>query len=67
LSGENQDNDGFGDEEVDQYLVAVRYKLAKGVEIHGYGVYVDFDDANGGTADDSVDGFILGTGFKIRF
>jgi len=56
-----------GDEESDQYLVGLSYDLAKGVNIGAYGVYVDFDDANGGTADHSVDGFIIGTGFKIKF
>ncbi len=56
-----------GDEEVDQYLVAISYDLAKGVNLGAYGVYVDFDDAKGGTANHSVDGFIIGTGVKIKF
>ncbi|MHA1528168.1 MAG: porin [Alphaproteobacteria bacterium] len=57
----------IGDEEVDQFLIAISYDLAKGVNLGGYGVYVDFDDAKGGTADHSVDGFIIGTGVKIKF
>jgi hypothetical protein len=56
-----------GDEEVDQFLIGVSYDLAKGVNIGGYGAYVDFEDADGGTADHSVDGFIIGTGVKIKF
>jgi predicted porin len=71
--GENQGNpdpDGTlerGDEESDQYLVGLSYDLAKGVNVGAYGVYVDFDDAKGGSANHSVDGFIIGTGFKIKF
>ena len=64
MHGENQDNDGPGDEESEQFLAAVRYKLAKGVEIHGYGVYVDFEEDD---HSNDVDGFIIGTGVKIRF
>jgi predicted porin len=56
-----------GDEESDQFLVGISYDIAKGVNLGGYGVYVDFDDADGGTADHSVDGFIIGTGVKIKF
>ncbi len=56
-----------GDEEVDQYLVAISYDLAKGVNIGGYAAYIDFDDASGGTNNDSVDGFIIGTGIKVKF
>ncbi len=75
--GENQGNPDscgvactvaeVGDEEVDQYLLGISYDLAKGVNLGGYAVYVDFDDASGGTADHSVDGFIIGTGVKIKF
>jgi predicted porin len=72
--GENQGNpEGAalvaetGDEEVDQFLLGISYDLAKGVNIGGYGAYIDFEDADGGTADHSVDGFIIGTGVKIKF
>ncbi|MHA1528162.1 MAG: porin [Alphaproteobacteria bacterium] len=57
----------IGDEKVDQYLIGVSYDLAKGVNIGGYGAYIDFKDAKGGTANHSVDGFIIGTGVKIKF
>jgi hypothetical protein len=56
-----------GDEEVDQFLIGISYDLAKGVNIGGFGAYVDFDDADGGTGDNSVDGFIIGGGVKIKF
>ena len=56
-----------GDEEVDQYLVGLSYDLAKGVNLSAYGAYVDFNDASGGLSDDSIDGFIIGTGIKIKF
>ena len=62
--GENQDNDGPGDEEVDQFLVGLSYDLAKGVNIGGYGAYVDFDEDNN---TNNIDGFIIGTGIKIKF
>jgi predicted porin len=56
-----------GDEESDQYLIGISYDLATGVNLGGYGAYVDFDDAKAGTANHSVDGFIIGTGVKIKF
>jgi len=56
-----------GDEEVDQFLIGVSYDLATGVNLGGYFVYLDFDDADGGVQDDSIDGWILGTGVKISF
>jgi predicted porin len=62
--GENQDNDGPGDEESDQYLVGISYDIAKGVNIGGYGVYVDFEEDD---HTNDVDGFIIGTGVKIKF
>ncbi len=52
---------------MDQFLVGLSYDLAKGVNIGAYAAYVDFDDARNGTADHSVDGFIIGTGIKIKF
>jgi predicted porin len=57
----------IGDEELDQFLVGISYSLAKGVKLSAFGAYVDFDDANGGTSDDSIDGFVIGTGIKISF
>jgi outer membrane protein OmpU len=72
MHGKNQDNEnGPNDDEVlQQFLVGVAYKLAKGVVINGYGAYVDFDedvsDGGGGNGDD-VDGFVIGTAIKISF
>ncbi|MGR3716890.1 MAG: porin, partial [Thermohalobaculum sp.] len=56
-----------GDETVDQFLIGVSYDLAKGVNLGFYGLYLDFDDASGGVTDDSVDGWVIGTGVKIKF
>ena len=56
-----------GDETSNQYLVGISYDLAKGVNLGAYGAYVDFNDASAGLSDDSVDGFIIGTGIKIKF
>ena len=57
----------IGTERVDQFLVGISYDLAKGVNLGAYGAYVDFNDASGGLSDDSIDGFIIGTGIKIKF
>ena len=60
----------FGnDEELDQYLLGVTYKLAKGVTLLGFGAYVDFQEDTGdaGGSGDDVDGFVIGTGIKISF
>ncbi len=70
--GENAD-DEFGatgpDEELDQYLIGVKYKLAKGVDLSAFGAYVDFEEDMGdaGGGGDDVDGFIIGTGIRLRF
>ena len=66
----NVDPDGtaeVGRETSNQYLVGLSYDLAKGVNLGAYGAYVDFNDADGGDSDDSIDGFIIGTGIKIKF
>ena len=72
--GENVDEENIfanpgADEELTQYLVGVNYTLAKGVDLGGYGAYVDFEEDVGdaGGAGDDVDGFIVGTGIKISF
>ncbi|MDH3665853.1 MAG: porin [Paracoccaceae bacterium] len=76
FNGENQDDENatlngiFVDEELEQFLLAARYKLAKGVALHAFGAYVDFDeslDDAGIAGGDDVDGFIIGTGVKINF
>ncbi len=64
FNGENQDNDGPGDENVEQFLVGLSYDLAKGVNIGAYGVYVDFEEDD---HTNDIDGFIIGTGVKIAF
>ena len=53
-----------GDER-DQYLAGASYKLGPGVTAGVYGGYLDYD-APGGAAGD-VDGFVIGTGFKLGF
>ncbi len=76
--GENVDNEiGSGatasavgnDEETDFFLLAARYKLAKGVSVGAFGAFVQFDEETGdaGGQGDDVDGFIIGTGVKISF
>jgi predicted porin len=72
--GKNTDNEhipfGFN-EELDQYLIGMNYKLAKGVDIGAFGAYIDFkeerDDAGAATGADDVSGFIIGTGIKFTF
>jgi predicted porin len=69
--GENVDDENpLTDEELDQFLVGVAYKLAKGVDLNAYGAYVEFDeelsDAGVGNGDD-IDAFVIGTGIKISF
>lgn len=71
--GENVDDEFGGtgpDETLDQFLLGVTYKLAKGVSLMGFGAYVDFDedlDDTGTRGGDDVDGFVIGTGIKISF
>jgi predicted porin len=71
--GENEASQAFesGDEELDQYLVGVNYKLAKGVSLGAFGAYLDFDDASddgsGESTDGSIDGWVIGTGIKVSF
>ena len=71
FNGENVDDENPGtDEELDQFLVGIAYKLAKGVTLNAFGAYVEFDedvsDGGGGSGDD-VDAFVIGTGIKISF
>lgn len=64
--GEDVDNDNPAyDETLQQAIVGVNYKLGKGVVAGVYGGWVDFEeDAPGG---DEIDGFVIGTGFKLSF
>ena len=54
-----------GDER-DQYLAGVTYKLGPGVTAGAYVGYLDYS-AGAGTGRTSVDGFVVGTGFKLNF
>ncbi len=63
--GENEVSAGGADSELDQYMGAVTYKLGPGVAVGAFAAYADFD-APGGTAGD-IDGFVIGTGFKLSF
>jgi predicted porin len=76
LHGENVDNESAtngaalgNDEETDFFLLAARYKLAKGVAVGAFGGYAQLDEDTGdaGGAGDDVDGFVIGTGIKINF
>ncbi|MEM8792697.1 MAG: porin [Pseudomonadota bacterium] len=74
FEGENVNNESAtaltgNDEELQQFLVGAKYKLAKGVDLNAFGAYVDFEEETGdaGGAGDDVDGFIIGTGIKISF
>jgi hypothetical protein len=51
-------------QERDQYLAGVTYKLGPGVSAGAYAGFLDYDAP--GTAND-VDGFVIGTGFKLSF
>ena len=73
--GENVDDDNAGigifkDEELDQFLLGVSYKIAKGVVFNAYGAYVEFDedvsDGGGGGGDD-IEAFVIGTAVKVSF
>jgi hypothetical protein len=87
--GENGDDENFiptvfaPDETLKQYLVALNYALAKGVDVGAFGAYVDFDEEVGDGAwenaivpdsttvfnpgGDDVDGWVVGTGIKVSF
>ncbi len=71
MHGEKVDDENPGtDEELDQLLLGVSYRLAKGVALNAYGAYVEFDeelsDGGGGSGDD-IETFVIGTGIKISF
>lgn len=58
-----------GSETLEEFLVGINYKLAKGVSLGAFGAYLDFDDADSGEGgtDGSIDGWVVGTGIKISF
>ena len=78
FNGENVDDENAAnplgnDESLQLFLLAARYKLAKGVAVSAFGAYVDFDEEQGDAGGnsvangDDVDGFIIGTGIKVNF
>ncbi len=70
VDDENSANPLGNDETLDQFLLGVNYKLAKGVDLSAFGAYVDFDEDtsdDGTRGGDDVDGFVIGTGIRIRF
>ncbi len=83
MHGENVDDENFvptvfaPDETLQQYLLALNYALAEGVDLGAFGAYVDFDEQVGDGAfdnevvlnpnGDDVDGWVIGTGIKISF
>jgi len=52
--------------EIDKFLVGMDYKLASGVRLGAWAVYVEGDSDSGLESYDG-DGFILGTGMKLNF
>jgi len=52
------------DAETDQYLAAVNYQIGPGVLLGAYAGYADADLAG---ANSDVDGYLVGTGFKLNF
>lgn len=69
--GESADGGGLTDEN-DQYKLAVNYDLAKGVRIHGLGMYFDEDDASttakrAARGSGDIDGWVIGTGIRVDF
>ena len=76
INGENVDDESltngaaFGnDESLQAFVLGAKYALAKGVSVHGFGSYVDFEEDTGdaGGRGDDVDGFIIGTAIRISF
>ena len=57
----NTDNNDVS--EVDQFIAGVNYKLGPGVLAGAYAGYMDVDVDNG----EDLDGFVIGTGFKLSF
>ncbi len=54
--------------EREQYLAGVTYKLGPGVSAGAYAGYLDYEDQSvGSTLGGDVDGFVIGTGFKLSF
>lgn len=69
--GESADQAGNQDD-INMYKLAVNYNLAKGVRIHGIGMYFDEDDASTNAqravrGGGDVDGWVIGTGLRVDF
>lgn len=54
----------LGSTDADHYLAAATYELGKGVRAGVYAGYAEGDDTNTGN---TVDGFLVGTGFALSF
>lgn len=73
MHGENVDNENAAagaKEELDQYLLGLRYQLAESVTLNAFAAYADFDEALNDAAapgGDDIDGFIIGTGIRLTF
>lgn len=73
VDDENAANAAGNDETLQQFLLGVNYKLAKGVSLGAFGAYVDFDEDTGDAGGpnvangDDIDGFVIGTGIKLSF
>ena len=66
-NGRNVNNEAApAHETLEQYLLGVSYKLAKGVTLGAFGGYVDFEE-NGEFTPEDTDGWVVGTGIKISF
>ena len=71
--GDNVARVGAGgiDEEVDNFLIAVDYDLAKGVDLNLVGGYTDFDEESGDggvlNGGNDTEGFYIATGIRLRF
>lgn len=68
FSGTYANGDLDSNQEQDSYLLGASYKLGPGVTAGAYAGYVDYDAPAGavGLAGD-LDGWVIGTGFKLSF
>lgn len=78
LHGENGNDTNaalFGDDEVDEYKLAIAYDLARGVKLQAFGIYVNEDDASSNATFSDATGagvgdltsWIIGTGIRADF
>lgn len=66
--GENELSQNGPDSELDQYIAGVTYKLGPGVAVGAFAGYAELDVPGDSFNDISdVEGFFIGTGFKLNF